>query len=432
MMFAAVQSFDFTPKPGLILQGHLSDVKSSEVLLPLEGRVLALRRGDEPPVVVATLDVIGVSLEFNDRVREEARRRSGSPGLQLLIATSHTHGAPATLPAIGMTPDADYVGTLESRLLEAIVRAVKGCDVPVRFAVGSSETYFHTNRRPIPGAGGGCVNRGGVFDPRVRTLRLDRADGSTLASLFCFSCHPTSIAGSTGKISSDYPGAARRVIEEKTGAPALFMPGCFGNIRPAYIQGEGFRNATVEELMHSGELLAGAVERATLGQTAMQADRLSFHAADLKLEYMQSDPDAIWKELSNSLPNFALPAYQRWHDRVKGQLQAGGYAPAMSRMQAVAIGPVLLMTIPGESVQEIGYAIERAAEDRGINGVWALGYCTDMTGYLVTQRHKAEGGYEPNAYPHFDAPAPFVNEEEAIQRTAEKLLESFAQTLRTA
>jgi hypothetical protein len=250
--------------------------------------------------------------------------------------------------------------------------------------------------------------------------------------MFYFSCHPTSIAGSTGKISSDYPGAARRVIEEKTGAPALFMPGCFGNIRPAYIQGEGFRNATVEELMHSGQLLAGAVERATLGQTARECDRLSSHLAELKLEYQQTDPDVKLKELMESLPSFSHPAYQKWHARTKQRLQAGGYDPLVSRMQAVAVGPVLLVAVPGEPVQEIGFAIERMAEERGINGVWALGYCNDMPGYLVTQRHKAEGGYEPNAYPHFNAPAPYANEEAAIQRTAEKLVELFAQTLRTA
>jgi hypothetical protein len=254
-------------------------------------------------------------------------------------------------------------------------------------------------------------------------------DGSTLATLFYFSCHPTSIAGSTGKISSDYPGAARQVIEAKTGAPALFLPGCFANIRPNYVQGEGFRNATEPELMHSGELLAGAVGRATLGQSAREIDRLSSHSAELKLEYSPTDPDEKWNELQKSLPKFVLPIYQRWHDRVKGQLQAdGGYAPLVSRMQAVAIGPVLLVTVPGEPVQEIGFAIERAAEQRGIHDVWALGYCNDMPGYLVTQRHKAEGGYEPNAYPYFEKPAPYADEENAIQRTAEKLLDLYTKT----
>jgi len=432
MMFAAVQSFDFTPRPGLVLQGHLSDVKSSEVLQPLEGRVLSLRRAKEPPVVVAALDILGVPLSFTDRVRNEVQRRCGLAQIHLLLATSHTHGAPAMLPMMGMTPDAEFAQTLESRLVDAMVRGIEGCDEPVVFSVGGSEAYFHTNRRPIPGTQGACVNRAGVIDPRVRALRLDRMDGSTLATLFHFSCHPTSIAGSTGKISSDYPGAARRAIESKTGGSALFLPGCFGNIRPAYVQDGGFRNATAEELFRSGELLADAVGRATLGQAGREADRLSCHTAELKLDYQSTNPDEKFKELMKTSPQFVKPTFVEWHARIKEQLRSGGFEPLVTRMQAVAIGPVVLVTVPGEPVQEIGYAIERMAEAVGIKGVWAMGYSNDMPAYLVTQQHKSEGGYEPNAYPYFDKPAPFANEQEAIQQTAEKLLEALVQAPRIA
>jgi hypothetical protein len=45
-----------------------------------------------------------------------------------------------------------------------------------------------------------------------------------------------------------------------------------------------------------------------------------------------------------------------------------------------------------------------------------------MLGYLVTERQKAEGGYEPNAYPFFDRPAPFADEESRIEHLAAKLL----------
>lgn len=428
MICAAAASFEYTPAPGLVLQGHWSDVKSDEVILPLEGRVLALRRGQEPPVVLAAVDGIGVPLEFTDRVRQEAQKQSGLPRVHLLLATSHTHGAPAMLRVMGMVPDADFMRTFESKLVEAIVRAVKECREPVRFATGASEAYFHTNRRPLPGMKDGCANRAGVFDPRVRVLRLDRRDGSTLATLFCFSCHPTSIAGSTGKISSDYPGAARRAIEAQTASPALFMPGCFGNIRPAYLEGQGFRNATVQELLHSGQVLADAVRRAMEGRIGREEDRLAFQQADLILEYQPTDPDERLKELMEALPDLAGPVIPPWHARVKKLLEEGWNEPLVSRMQAVAVGPVVLVAVPGEPVQEIGFAIERQAAERGIVGVWAMGYCNDMPAYLVTQRHKAEGGYEPTAWPFFDKPFPFVDEQRAIEQVAAGLLEKVIQS----
>jgi hypothetical protein len=81
------------------------------------------------------------------------------------------------------------------------------------------------------------------------------------------------------------------------------------------------------------------------------------------------------------------------------------------------------VTIPGEAVQEIGYAVERRITSRtGNPEVWVLGYSNDQIGYLVTERHKADGGYEPNAYTFYDRPAPYREEEKVIVEAAEKLL----------
>jgi hypothetical protein len=93
-----------------------------------------------------------------------------------------------------------------------------------------------------------------------------------------------------------------------------------------------------------------------------------------------------------------------------------------STMQMVRVGPLEIITIPGEPVQEIGHAIERKLIGQtGIDEVWPVGYTNDMVGYLCTQRHHEEGGYEPGAYPYFDKPAPFDEEERHIVETAERL-----------
>ena len=89
-------------------------------------------------------------------------------------------------------------------------------------------------------------------------------------------------------------------------------------------------------------------------------------------------------------------------------------------MQALRIGPLVCVAIPGESVQEIGDAIEKKlAGTINADDIWAMGYCNDMVGYLVTERHKRERGYEPWAYSYFDRPAQFMNEEAVIVAEAE-------------
>jgi hypothetical protein len=92
-------------------------------------------------------------------------------------------------------------------------------------------------------------------------------------------------------------------------------------------------------------------------------------------------------------------------------------------MQMMRIGPLLMLTIGGECVQEIGHAIEkRVAPMSDADNVWAVGYTNDMIGYITTQRQKEEGGYEPNAYPYFDRPARFNEEETTLVECAAKMV----------
>src|SRR5437764_436632 len=62
---------------------------------------------------------------------------------------------------------------------------------------------------------------------------LPRAD--PIALLFSCVCHPTMLRAENRRYSGDYPGAARRFVEGgygSSGTRALFLPGCFGNVRP--------------------------------------------------------------------------------------------------------------------------------------------------------------------------------------------------------
>lgn len=423
MMRAATAWFDITPSVGPILQGHWSSNPSTEVLFPLEGRVLLVRDDDQPPVVIVTLDLLAVPLAFTQRIRTTATNRHGIPPENILIAASHTHCAPAMLAILGLTPDPAYVAMLEERIADAIAQCLTNCTTVVTFGVGASETYFHINRRLPVGQTIGGAHPAGVIDPRVRALRIDNAaNGHPLAILFHFSCHPTSIAGSGGRISPDYPGIARQAIEARTGATALFLPGCFGNIRPAHMQGNGFRDATDAELIATGKLVASAAIRAVDALRCSPHDGASGQLAQLQLDYERKNPDQKLQELLAIHPDTGKDLFPQWHARARAWLSEEKPRPLMSEMQRLTIGPVTLITMPGEAVQEIGYAIERSAERAGLTHIWAMGYCNDGVGYLVTERQKSEGGYEPNAYPYMDNPAPFREEETLLTKVAAQLL----------
>jgi hypothetical protein len=106
-------------------------------------------------------------------------------------------------------------------------------------------------------------NPDGVRDDEVTVLVFrDAREGTILAVLFHFTCHPTVMGDYC--ITADYPGAARRVIERAfNGAAAGFLPGCFGDIRPncTFIGGTKFRRGQPEDVALFGEALGNEVVR---------------------------------------------------------------------------------------------------------------------------------------------------------------------------
>jgi hypothetical protein len=63
-------------------------------------------------------------------------------------------------------------------------------------------------------------------------------------------------------------------------------------------------------------------------------------------------------------------------------------------LQAMKIGPYLLLTMPGEPMVEYGLRLEREIGPRAIPIV--IGYANGNIGYICTKQAFAEGGYEPN------------------------------------
>ena len=113
-----------------------------------------------------------------------------------------------------------------------------------------------------------------------------------------------------------------------------------------------------------------------------------------------------------------------WARKVLEMIEKGTVPESkVTEMQYLRVGPLACITIPGEPAQEIGHAIEkRFRGELDVEDVWPVGYANDVVGYLCTERHHEEGGYEPNAYPYYGEPARFKDEERVILETAEALV----------
>ena len=67
------------------------------------------------------------------------------------------------------------------------------------------------------------------YDDTVGVVRVDAADGSALATLFFFGCHPL-LGYASNAASANYPGVAERLVREQTGGEAIFLQSCAGDV----------------------------------------------------------------------------------------------------------------------------------------------------------------------------------------------------------
>jgi len=247
----------------------------------LTATALVLSDGETKAVVIAIdLSIVGIDLSLRGlRPGQELRARVadalGIPVSHVLLNTSHAHSGVA-LP--DYMPDTSeqlalkerFRLTLATGLVEAAVEA-DGRLQPARLGCGWGESAIGVYRRE---------NREGrdvlgevpdhPIDSSVGVLRVDDLDGSPIAVLFRYSCHPVTMGPRSAVVSSDFPGTARRVVESSIGGLSLFLQGGGGNVNPR--AGMGFEDDCRDLKDRVGLELGGEVVKVAAGiRTATRA-----------------------------------------------------------------------------------------------------------------------------------------------------------------
>lgn len=204
---------------------------------PLFARALVMKQGETAAVLI-TVDAVSIGGighirdSYLAEVRAALAEAPGITPLNVFVNASHCHGV--------VCPDVAAL-TIEA------VREAWGKLEPVRAGAGvGQEVRIMENRRlRLVDGSEADVRRAyampwddevsgiGPVDPEIGLLRLDRLDGSVLAVVYNFACHPI-MGVPTGLSSADFPGFATGVIEEQLGrdAMAFFVQGCAGDINP--------------------------------------------------------------------------------------------------------------------------------------------------------------------------------------------------------
>ncbi|HKH63272.1 MAG TPA: neutral/alkaline non-lysosomal ceramidase N-terminal domain-containing protein, partial [Flavitalea sp.] len=240
---AAVVKVDITPQDSQVLAGY-DPRKSTGVHDRIFHRIVALDDGTTQFFLIST-EVVGMSPSMVDRVAAELKRKYGINPQHLWWTVTHTHSAPKVGPP-GLScvflpercrdhVESSYTSLIEEKLINGILEARQKL-APARLGVGWGFSQANINRRAvdIDGKASLGLNPDGPVDRRIGLLRIDKADGTPLALIANYPMHGTVLGGESTVISGDAPGIVSQYVEEKLGAPLLFINGAAGNLAPIY------------------------------------------------------------------------------------------------------------------------------------------------------------------------------------------------------
>ncbi len=319
------------------------------------------------------------------KIRDETKSRCGVSNL--FITASHTHHA----PAMESTPDSPnpYAEKVGRQIAEIICQAA-GELVPVKIGVGRGTADLAHNRRKYLPDGRVAMQwrnpnheKTEPVDPEYATIRLDRADGSVLAVLFNYACHPVVMGGDNYQYSADYVGAACATVESELKTKCLFLQGGCGNINP-YMDKTPLDQGGVEEMRKMGrtlgELLVKTARETVTAVPAHPSIQYEARVIPVRARWDLEDPEVravLSKAYGPRFDNYISKTVK--NNRVQCTLTT-----------LLIDDDIALVGMPGELFVEFQTAIKTRSP---VKNSFLVGYTHGYHAYFPTLRDAAAGGY---------------------------------------
>lgn len=367
---------------GAFLMGQEGELRASAVVI--EGP-------DGGKACLVACDVLMIERDILDDVARRIAEKTGVPFDAILINATHTHHAPTTVTVHGYKRETAFTKHVGDRAVEAAIAAnARLAPVKFRFRRGE-ESSVGRNSRLLLGDGtifwvgslADAVRPTGPFDPDLPVLEFARPDGKPEAVLFNHSTH--TIGTVTGSVRSpSFYGLAAQQLEQQRGGTFLFFEGASGSTHNLDLKaGEALtriKAAVADALDHDRER---PVTRVTGKRTEIALRVRTFDEAREDAEVVayctkrQPSPYhektiAIFREMRKQL------APQQGQER-------------KTWVQAVTIGDVALVGVPGEFFTVLGREIKLRSPYRD---TFVFELANDYVGYIPDAKSFDMGGYQ--------------------------------------
>ncbi|MEW6360092.1 MAG: GNAT family N-acetyltransferase [Planctomycetota bacterium] len=349
---------------------------------------------------IIACDVIAVPDDVADRAAKAVETECKVPFDHILICASHTHHAPSTITVHGYGREASFTEQLEQAIVAAAKDATAKLDDPkagqndieveMGFALAQEATVGRNSRILLTDgaiAWGGYqpeeeVRPTGPFDPDLAVIAFRKPGGSYASVLFN---HSTHCLGGRGKGRSPAMyGLAAQEVEERIGAPVLFLPGAFGSTHNQKVPGP--------EAIHR---IRAAIERG-MGDLrwGLRGPALSMKrpfAYQVREFDEAKEDEAVCRYCEKRFPAETAAAYISVFRKMRKELAAHRGETRQTWLHAILLGDVALVGAPGEMFAALGMAIRRRSPFRY---TFVVGLANGYIGYIPDREGMALGGYQ--------------------------------------
>ena len=365
----------------------------------LYARALALEHNGRRIVLLAC-DLLGISLHITQEVRAEITRRVGWPAGGVMITCTHAHSTPDTVGAgnddpVYLAELIDAIATSACDAIAALRPARLGWGrVPVRGLARSRRVRMKdgsvfTTRYGVPSTwrvDPSLIAGTGDIDPDLTVVRVEDLGGQVIALVSNFGCH-SSVALMSSGLSGDYPGEAMYAVEQALGAGGvvLFTMGAAADVDPTlempFWGPRTFASARRLGRIFAGQLLEQAERVQVTDGVTVAAERVTVDLP-VRADWIH----LVRAEQARLRQEFAAVTVD--NPVINAALETGAIR---TEVQALRLGDLALVGMPGEVFAETGLQVKASA---GLRNVAVAELTNDCAGYLLTPKIEQEGGYE--------------------------------------
>ena len=383
---ASVVKIDITPDKPQWLLGY-DPRQSTGVHDHLYHRIVAMDDGKTQFFLISS-DICLYSPSVYDEIVSALEAQMGIKPLQVWWTTSHTHSAPEVgAPGLGGAflgnrynhdHNTEYTAWVKKSLIEGIKEAQEKLE-PARLGVGWGMAMANINRRArdLEGPAFLGLNPDGPADRQIGLIRLEKSDGKLLALIANYAMHGTVLGPQNLLLSGDAPGIVADYVEQKLGAPMLYINGAAGNLAPIYSVYPNFESGHLSQF------------RVLLGDKIIAAnDLIGRTTSDVRLSVGEQILETPRKTNMGWAPD--LGKYIR-------STNAGETIVRLPIRFLQINDDVAIWAAPLELFCEIAMRVRNLSP---FPYTLYFGYCNGWLGYMPTKAEFAHGGYEPSVSPY--------------------------------